>query len=96
MEDDSVSVLNPREKIGMAVDINYSKIPRNNDPYMNKVRSRIVGNDPTFTVVNIGSTKNYRSTILKSYHLPPDDDWEGFGRAIGWNKHLKFFKLNTK
>jgi len=93
MEDDSVSVLNPREKIGMAVGINYSKIPRNNDPYMNKVRSRIVGKDPTFTVVNIGSTKNSplldRSTILKSYHLPPDDDWEGYGRAIGWNKHLK-------
>jgi hypothetical protein len=64
----------------------YSKIPRINDPYMNKVRRRIVGNDPKCTVVNIGSTKNGG---WKSCQLPPNDDWEGFGLDIGLNKHLK-------
>jgi hypothetical protein len=76
----------------------YSKLPRINDLFMNRVKRRIMENDPTRTTVNIGSTKSSQSrrsndVLLNAYNLPPNDDWEGFGCDIGFNKHLKEIKL---
>lgn len=65
---------------------------------MNRVKCRIVENDPTRTTVNIGSRKSSQSrcsndVLLNACYLPPNDDWEGFGCDIGLNKHLKDINL---
>jgi hypothetical protein len=48
---------------------------------------KIEGNNPTFTVLEVGSTN-------KGYLLPPDNNWDCFGRAIGNNFHLKEMLLH--
>jgi hypothetical protein len=48
---------------------------------------KIERNDPTFTVLEVGSTD-------EGYLLPPANNWDRFGRAIGNNSHLKEMSLH--
>ena len=52
-----------------------------------EVMRKIEGNDPFFTTLEVGSSD-------EGYHLPPGDDWDRFGRAIGNNTHLKELSLH--
>jgi hypothetical protein len=54
---------------------------------LDKVMLKIEGNNPTFTVLEVGSTN-------EGYLLPPDNNWDCFSRAIGNNSHLKEMSLH--
>lgn len=65
----------------------YHQLPRIPALNLDKVMRKIEGNDPTFTVLEVGSTN-------EGYLLPPDNNWDRFGRAIGNNSHLKEMSLH--
>ena len=65
----------------------YHLLPRIPALDQDEVMRKIEGNDPTFTTLEVGSSD-------EGYHLPPGDDWDRFGRAIGNNTHLKELSLH--
>jgi hypothetical protein len=65
----------------------YHLLPRIPALDQDEVMRKIEGNNPTFTMLEVGSSD-------EGYNIPPGDDWDRFGRAIGNNTHLTEMSLH--